>query len=212
MPERLTVVNASSLLPTPVARDWKEGQQPHYRNGVKQVDNLPRAIFQSGEITRFPDDNMLRTPSAIEGQGGSQSAEQKRENRNMIMLRDQVSDLAYAKGYKVPGVVEKFLQEREVEQIPEVSFGKFEPAIRQWETITGRTPPQPTIPDGRDNAHRLSPRFTEWMMGLPDGWVTDVGLSRTAELKLCGNGVVPQQATLAINSMVSEIIEEIKNG
>ena len=37
------------------------------------------------------------------------------------------------------------------------------------------------------------------MMGLPLGYVTDLGLSRTAELKLLGNGVVPQQGLLALN-------------
>ena len=36
------------------------------------------------------------------------------------------------------------------------------------------------------------------MMGLPLGWVTGLGLSRTAELKMLGNGVVPQQAALAL--------------
>lgn len=36
-------------------------------------------------------------------------------------------------------------------------------------------------------------------MGLPDGWVTAVpGLSRNAQLKALGNGVVPQQAALAL--------------
>jgi len=44
---------------------------------------------------------------------------------------------------------------------------------------------------------RLSSRFVEWMMGLPDGWVTGVGLSRSQELKMLGNGVVPQQAAAA---------------
>jgi DNA (cytosine-5)-methyltransferase 1 len=44
---------------------------------------------------------------------------------------------------------------------------------------------------------RLNPRFVEWMMGLPDGWVTDTGVSRTAQLKILGNGVVPQQAAAA---------------
>ena len=34
------------------------------------------------------------------------------------------------------------------------------------------------------------------MMGL-DGHVCDLGLSRTAELKMLGNGVCPQQAALA---------------
>ena len=41
--------------------------------------------------------------------------------------------------------------------------------------------------------------FVEWLMGLPEGYVTGLGLSRTAELKMLGNGVVPQQAALAIN-------------
>ena len=45
---------------------------------------------------------------------------------------------------------------------------------------------------------RLNPRFVEWMMGLPAGWVTDLDLSRTQQLKMLGNGVVPQQAALAI--------------
>jgi DNA (cytosine-5)-methyltransferase 1 len=36
------------------------------------------------------------------------------------------------------------------------------------------------------------------MMGLPTGWVTDCGLSRTQALRVLGNGVVPQQAAAAI--------------
>jgi DNA (cytosine-5)-methyltransferase 1 len=37
------------------------------------------------------------------------------------------------------------------------------------------------------------------MMGLPDGWVTGVpALSRNAQLKILGNGVVPQQCALAL--------------
>lgn len=35
------------------------------------------------------------------------------------------------------------------------------------------------------------------MMGLSDGWVTDCDIPRTAQLKILGNGVVPQQARLA---------------
>ena len=36
------------------------------------------------------------------------------------------------------------------------------------------------------------------MMGLPEGHVCDLGLSRTAALKMLGNGVVPAQAALAL--------------
>ncbi|MDT3724230.1 hypothetical protein ROS62_04745 [Streptomyces sp. DSM 41972] len=50
---------------------------------------------------------------------------------------------------------------------------------------------------------RLSPAFVEWLMGLPAGHVTDVpGLSRSAQLKALGNGVVPQQATAALRLLV----------
>ena len=40
-------------------------------------------------------------------------------------------------------------------------------------------------------------------MGWPDGWVTDVpGISRSQALKICGNGVVPQQAALAYSLLM----------
>ncbi|WP_232627249.1 hypothetical protein [Streptomyces alfalfae] len=46
---------------------------------------------------------------------------------------------------------------------------------------------------------RLSPAFVEWLMGLSAGHVTDVpGLSRSAQLKALGNGVVPHQAVAAL--------------
>jgi DNA (cytosine-5)-methyltransferase 1 len=36
------------------------------------------------------------------------------------------------------------------------------------------------------------------MMGLPEGHVTGHALSAAQELKMLGNGVVPQQAALAL--------------
>jgi hypothetical protein len=86
-----------------------------------------------------------------------------------------------------------------------ISWGKFEPAIRRWESILGRPAPAPTKPDGKDGAHRLSSEFTEWMMGVPAGWITGVGLSRNDELKACGNGVVPQQAELAVRMLLEGV-------
>ncbi|MFD5387583.1 DNA cytosine methyltransferase [Streptomyces sp. NPDC127074] len=70
----------------------------------------------------------------------------------------------------------------------------YGPAIRRWERITGRPAPCPTEPGTRGN-RRLSPVFTEWLMGLPDGWVTAVpGIPRKEQLRILGNGVVPRQA------------------
>jgi DNA (cytosine-5)-methyltransferase 1 len=46
----------------------------------------------------------------------------------------------------------------------------------------------------------------EWMMGYPLGWVTDDAIwegveystARAAQIKACGNGIVPQQLALAV--------------
>ena len=51
----------------------------------------------------------------------------------------------------------------------------------------------------RKGRPQLNPVFVEWMMGLDEGWVTGHGLSRSQELKMLGNGVVPQQARLALS-------------
>lgn len=45
---------------------------------------------------------------------------------------------------------------------------------------------------------KLNAKFVEYMMGLPEGWVTDLNLSRSQQLKMLGNGVVPQQAYYAL--------------
>lgn len=55
-----------------------------------------------------------------------------------------------------------------------------------------RRPPNPLDND------KLNAKFVEYMMGLPEGWVTDLLLSRSQQLKILGNGVVPQQAYLAL--------------
>jgi len=82
-------------------------------------------------------------------------------------------------------------------------WGEYEPAIRRWEQVLGRTAPLPTNPDGTDGRHRLSPQFTEWMMGLPAGHVTNpsIGLTRNQQLKALGNGVVPAQCSLALRML-----------
>lgn len=78
-----------------------------------------------------------------------------------------------------------------------IVWGRYEPAIRKWERLTGRPAPCPIgwVKTGR----RISPYFVEWMMGLDEGWVTGVpGISRTKQFTLLGNGVVPQQAKMAL--------------
>lgn len=98
------------------------------------------------------------------------------------------------------GEPQPHLRERSGES---VSFGPYEAAIRRWEHTIHRPAPQPTIPTGRNGGHRLNPQFVEWMMGLPEGWVTDTGISHVAQLKALGNGVVPQQALLALQHLTN---------
>jgi len=78
-------------------------------------------------------------------------------------------------------------------------WGRYAPSISRWERLTGRPAPTPTVVnDGA--APRPAPAFVEWLMGLPDGWVTDpaLGLTHAQQLTALGNGVVPSQAVRAI--------------
>lgn len=72
-------------------------------------------------------------------------------------------------------------------------WGEYADAIARWEPVVGRPAPEPT-----DGQRRLNPRFVEWMMGLEDGWVCDAVDGRSHQLRILGNGVVPQQAAYAI--------------
>lgn len=144
----LGVAVRMELLPTPLTRDYKEGTAPHVRDGIVQTDNVPRAVFNSGEI-------------------------------------EQNSD--------------------------QCSWGKYEPAIRSWESVTGKQAPLPISYDGKNNGPRLDSFFVEWMMGLPKGWVCGNGLSRREEFTLLGNGVVPQQAKLALKILINQIDPTILN-
>lgn len=74
-------------------------------------------------------------------------------------------------------------------------FGEFQLAVDRHALIVGRLAPEP-VDDGR-----LSERFVEWMMMLPEGWVTDLDISRRAKLRILGNGVVPAQAYAAVSNL-----------
>lgn len=124
---------------------------------------------------------LLRTPAASEAERGHQPEDKARARGGQVTLSGQTN----------------FSND----------FGRFTPAIQRWEKVISRDAPAPTKPDGRDGQHRLSSEFTEWMMGLPKGWITGHGLSRKDELKACGNGVVPQQAELALKILLKKVAD-----
>lgn len=88
-------------------------------------------------------------------------------------------------------------------------FGEYGPAIDRHERVFARSAPSPTEP-GKNGGARLAARFAEWMMCLPDGWVTDPAIwegmtdtaARNAELHALGNGVVPPQAVAALRRLI----------
>lgn len=110
-----------------------------------------------------------------------------------------------------------------------VEWGEFGPAVHRWAAVLGRPAPAPVIWSGRYVKQRqrrlarldrrpvgrrgslkpewvLNPSFVSWLMGLPDGYLTQVpGLSRGALLKLCGNGVVPQQGAEAFRYLLAHL-------
>lgn len=87
-------------------------------------------------------------------------------------------------------------------------YGDYAQAIARWEKVTGRAAPPPSTPSRRPGGKpQLSARFVEWLMGLPDGHVTgaDLALPREHQLRLLGNGVVPQQAALAVRQLTQTV-------
>jgi hypothetical protein len=154
------------------------------RNG--QVFELPT----QAHLTTDSGFSSLPTPTTRDHKDGTQPHE-----RDGVVQTDTVARAVFNSG-----------------EVSPTNWGKFEPAIRRWEETLGRPAPAPTKPDGKDGAHRLSSAFTEWMMGLPEGWITGVGLSRNEELKACGNGVVPQQAELALRVLLEGVTLPVGGG
>ena len=118
---------------------------------------------------------LLPTPSVADGMGGHLTRSGDRSNELLL-----------------PGVAKAHQQ----------AWGQYAAAIARAEQAIGRPAPPPTE-IGPKGAPRLSPRFVEWLMMLPEGWVTDVaGLSRNDQLKMLGNGVVPAQCAAALRAFL----------
>jgi len=176
----------NSLLPTPAVG--------HIRNHDEPIENYleRRQDFIEGRTKGMPGASLgvavrMEMLPTVTVQDGKNTAGKSQFERNTLPLNAEVTLL------------------------PETNWGKFAPAIERWEELT-RPAPAPTKPDGKDGNHRLSAEFTEWMMGLPEGWVTaeDIGLKRNDQLKACGNGVVPQQAELALRMLLQGL--QIESG
>ncbi|MGW4829541.1 DNA cytosine methyltransferase [Amycolatopsis japonica] len=86
------------------------------------------------------------------------------------------------------------------------AWGKYSDAVRGWEHTLGRVAPVPAFETER-GTHLLTAPFVEWLMGLAPGYVAEMpGLSRAQKLRLLGNGVVPQQAALALRLLLPQLV------
>jgi len=182
---------SASLLPTPAVG--------HIRNHDEPIEDYlgRRQDFIDGKTKGMPGASLgvavrmevLPTPTTRDFKDG-----QAEHLRDGVVQTDTVARAVFNSG-----------------EVSETNWGKFTEAIKRWESLT-RPAPAPTKPDGKDGNHRLSAEFTEWMMGLPAGWVTadDLGLKRNDQLKACGNGVVPQQAELALTILLQGLAFESK--
>jgi site-specific DNA-cytosine methylase len=71
--------------------------------------------------------------------------------------------------------------------VSEIAWGRYGAAIRRWEVITGRQAPYP-VERGTHGQPRLAAVFSEWLMGLPKGFVTELDLPYSAQHRVLGNG------------------------
>jgi DNA (cytosine-5)-methyltransferase 1 len=205
------VSRAEANLPTPTASD-------QYTGNLASTQQKPGSMHSVTLAQVFHIPELFPTPTTRDYKDGSEAHE-----RDGKVQTDTVARAVFNSGEVLLGTpragnynssskqVDLGAPKSRIEdQVLLTNWGKFEPAIRRWEAILGRPAPEPTKPDGKDNNHRLSSKFTEWMMGLPDGWITGHDLKRNDELKLAGNGVVPQQAELALRLLL-ELPERKEN-
>ena len=186
-----------SLLPTPQAADGGGGYLT--RSGDRGTELLLPGVaraYGNGDLLPTPTSRdhkghnqrrdetcltgaLLPTPAAADGQRGQDFARANRDGSGGDDL--------------VTLVVKADRDQR---------WGKYADAIARWEALVGPAP-APTE-SNRNGNPRLNPAFSEWMMGWPTGWVTAVpGISRNDQLRIIGNGVVPQQAIAALSWLLS---------
>lgn len=202
----LPVIIARDLLPTPNAQDGNGGKAPRggantHNNGTKRqvpLTDLPDLLptptpttqdasncagpsqFDRNTLPLNAEVTLLPTPSASDGVGGGPN---NPNNRIAQGHHVQLLDMGMASAE---------------------TWGKYAPAIARWEAVLGRPAPPPTEPNKNGNP-RLSAAFSEWLMGWPDGWVTDpaIGISRNDQLRIVGNGVVSIQAEAALRYLLT---------
>lgn len=195
-----SLTQAVQLLPTPVAQPSGNTPGEHLRKkpGRKQVTDLAVIV----ENNLLPTGGLLPTPQATNAPRSSAGyGPNLHEIARGLLPTPSASDAIMGLPRTSGRPPEK--STKLATRLEYTAFGTYAPAIARWEQVTGRAAPPPTTPPRRPGGKpQLSARFVEWLMGLPDGHVTDLDLPREHQLRLLGNGVVPQQAALAVGTLI----------
>jgi DNA (cytosine-5)-methyltransferase 1 len=175
-----SAVSPVDLLPTPCAHQSGNTPENHLAKKPGRKVVTDLAILVENGLLETGG-ALLPTPAASDGAGGKTSRSGDRIDEPLL-----------------GGIARDF----------DGQWGKYAPAIARWENAS-RPAPAPTEPNKNGNP-RLSAAFSEWLMGWPAGWVTDVpGVSRNDALRIVGNGVVPQQAEAALRYLLSVACEVV---
>lgn len=185
-------------MPTPTASDHKAGrhQDGTGHSLTQAVQLLPTPVAQPSGNS--PSEHLRKKPGRERVTDLAIIVENNLLPTGGLLPTPQAVNAAYSGTGYGPAL-------NEVANAIMTAYGPYAPAIARWEQVTGRAAPPPTTPTRRAGGKpRLSARFVEWMMGLPEGHVTgpDLDLSRERQLRMLGNGVVPQQAALAVHTLI----------
>lgn len=190
------------LLPTPTSRDGKG------RNQRDDTTCLTGALLPSSRAT----DGTKGGPGQRHGNGNGHGHGNSLAIEAQRLLPTPVS--GDAKNARNNGAVRHKLPptgvhpgDTLIDAVHGDRWSEYAAAIHRREHTFGRQAPPPTQPS-KKGTPQLSPRFSEWMMCLPEGHVTEVpGLTRNEKLKILGNGVVPAQATAAVAHLLNALDE-----
>jgi len=195
------------VLPTPVAGDADRVSATYSRGNPtllgaflptpRTSDTAGPGEHGSGGMDLRTAVSLLPTPKSSDADRGDCPSERGRRSPSLVSVAPMLPTptVTNANGNKnnnhgdllLPGAV------------CDPNFGSYAAAVARQERAFGLPAPAPTEL-GTKGQPRLSPMFTEWLVGLPAGWITN-HVGRSAAIKIAGNGVVQQAATYALGAL-----------